>query len=115
MQFGKTLASFQSVQERLTRMLAELTTMQLTCRQLAALDQAGTLTPTQAALAKYNNTRGAREMAAVARDCSAATGSCREPRDSAHGRHRVLHTYEGTESIQALLIGRDLTGISAFA
>ena len=115
-QFGKTLASFQLVQERLTRMLATLTTMQLTCRHLAALDQAGTLTPTQAALAKYSNTRGAREMAAVARDMLGGNGILLENHVIRHMADiESLHTYEGTESIQALLIGRDLTGISAFA
>src|SRR6478672_9454498 len=114
-QFGRTLASFQLVQERLTRMLATLTTMQLTCRHLAALDQAGTLTPTQAALAKYNNTRGAREMASMARDLLGGNGILLENHVIRHMADiESLHTYEGTESIQALLIGRDLTGISAF-
>ena len=115
-QFGRTLASFQLVQERLTRMLATLTSMQLTCRHLAALDQAGTLTPTQAALAKYSNTRGAREMAAVARDMLGGNGILLENHVIRHMADiESLHTYEGTESIQALLIGRDLTGIGAFA
>ncbi len=116
MQFGRSLSSFQLVQERLTRMLAELTTMQLTCRHLAALDQAGTLTPTQAALAKYNNTRGAREMAATARDLLGGNGILLENHVIRHMADiESLHTYEGTESIQALLIGRDLTGVGAFA
>ena len=114
-QFGRTLASFQLVQERLTRMLATLTTMQLTCRHLANLDQAGTLTPTQAALAKYNNTRGARELASIARDLLGGNGILLENHVIRHMADiESLHTYEGTESIQALLIGRDLTGISAF-
>ncbi|WP_420120245.1 acyl-CoA dehydrogenase family protein [Nakamurella sp.] len=114
-QFGRPLASFQLVQERLTRMLATLTTMQLTCRHLAALDQAGTLTPTQAALAKYTNTRGARELAAIARDLLGGNGILLENHVIRHlADIESLHTYEGTESIQALLIGRDLTGISAF-
>ena len=115
-QFGRTLASFQLVQERLTRMLATLTTMQLTCRHLADLDQAGTLTPTQAALAKYNNTRGARELAAIARDLLGGNGILLENHVIRHMADiESLHTYEGTESIQALLIGRDLTGVSAFS
>ncbi|WP_395728641.1 acyl-CoA dehydrogenase family protein [Nakamurella sp.] len=114
-QFGRTLASFQLVQERLTRMLATLTTMQLTCRHLAALDQAGTLTPTQAALAKYTNTRGARDLAATARDLLGGNGILLANHVIRHMADiESLHTYEGTESIQALLIGRDLTGISAF-
>ena len=114
-QFGRPLAAFQLIQERLTRMLAQLTTMQLTCRHLTALDQAGALTPTQAALAKYTNTRGAREMAATARDLLGGNGILLENHVIRHMADiESLHTYEGTESIQALLIGRDLTGISAF-
>lgn len=114
-QFGRPLAAFQLVQERLTRMLAQLTTMQLTCRHLAALDEAGSLTPTQAALAKYTNTRGAREMASIARDLLGGNGILLDNHVIRHMADiESLHTYEGTESIQALLIGRDLTGISAF-
>ena len=65
------------VQERLTRMLAELTTMQLTCRHLADLDQAGTLTPTQASLAKYTqHPRAPGGSPPSPGTCSAATASC---------------------------------------
>ena len=56
-QFGKTLVHFQIVQQRLVRMLAELTGMQLYCMQIARLAEAGTLTPTMAGLAKMNNPR----------------------------------------------------------
>lgn len=114
-QFGKKLAGFQLVQERLTGMLAQLTSMQLHCLRLAELDARGTLTPMQASLSKYHNTRTARQIASVARDLLGGNGILLENHVI---RHLVdiesIHTYEGTESIQALLIGRQLTGVSAF-
>lgn len=115
-QFGKPLARFQMVQERLAQMLEELTGMQLYCRHLADLEAAGGLRPTQASLAKYHNTRAARRIAAVARDLLGGNGILLENGVAQHMADiEAIHTYEGTESIQALLIGRDITGISAFA
>ena len=114
-QFGKPLAGFQMVQERLAQMLEELTGMQLYARHLADLETSGGLRPAQASLAKYHNTRAARRIAATARDLLGGNGILLE-----HGviQHMVdieaIHTYEGTESIQALLIGRDITGVGAF-
>ncbi len=114
-QFGKPLAGFPLVQERLTMMLSQLTSMQLHCLRLAALDDAGTLRPIQASLAKYHNTRAAREIAAMARDMLGGNGILLENHVIRHlADIESLHTYEGTESVQSLLIGRDLTGISAF-
>lgn len=115
-QFGKPLVSFQMVQERLTQMLDELTGMQLFCRRLADLELSGQLQPTQASLAKYHNTRAARRIAAVARDLLGGNGILLEHRVIRHMADiESIHTYEGTESIQALLIGRDITGVGAFA
>lgn len=114
-QFGKPLARFQIVQERLTSMLAQLTSMQLHCLRLAELDAAGKLTPTQASLAKYHNTRAARQLASLARDMLGGNGILLENHVIRHlADIESLHTYEGTESIQALLIGRQLTGVGAF-
>ncbi|MBC7442711.1 MAG: acyl-CoA dehydrogenase family protein [Ramlibacter sp.] len=114
-QFGKPLAGFQLVQERLTIMLSQLTSMQLHCLRLAELDAAGTLRPIQASLAKYHNTRAAREIAAIARDMLGGNGILLENHVIRHlADIESIHTYEGTESVQSLLIGRDLTGISAF-
>lgn len=115
-QFGKPLARFQMVQERLAQMLDELTAMQLYCRRMADLETAGQLRPTQASLAKYHNTRAARRVAAVARDLLGGNGILLENRVMQHMADiEAIHTYEGTESVQALLIGRDITGVSAFA
>ncbi|WP_309127740.1 acyl-CoA dehydrogenase family protein [Microbacterium sp.] len=115
-QFGKPLAKFQMVQERLTHMLEDLTAMQLYCRRLADLEQSGLLRPTQASLAKFHNTRAARRIAATARDLLGGNGILLENGVMQHMADiEAIHTYEGTESVQALLLGRDITGMSAFA
>ena len=75
-QFGRPLASFQIVQDRLVKMLAEVTSMQLYCMQLARLADAGRVSDTIAGLAKFNNTRKARQVIAEARDLLGGNGSC---------------------------------------
>ncbi len=115
-QFGKYLAEHQMIQERLTRMLSDLVSMQLYMRRIAKLEAAGRLQPTQAALAKYHNTRVARRIAADARDMLGGNGILIENAVIQHMADiEGIHTYEGTESVQALLVGRDLTGYGAFA
>ena len=115
-QFGRPLAASQMVQERLTKMLSILTQMQLLVKQLTRLDEAEQLTGPQASLAKYTCTRGAREIAAIARDLLGGNGILLENRVARHFADiEALHTYEGTESVQALIIGREITGTSAFA
>jgi len=115
-QFGRPLAANQMVQERLTRMLSTLTQMQLLVARMTRLDEAGSLTGPQASLAKYTCTRGAREIAASARDLLGGNGILLRHRVARHFADvEALHTYEGTESVQALIVGRDITGVSAFA
>jgi glutaryl-CoA dehydrogenase len=115
-QFGKPLCTFQLIQERLVRMLAEVTGMQLYCMQLARLEEAGQLTDTIAGLAKYNNTRKARAVIAEARDLLGGNGVLLSNHVIRHmGDVEVIHTYEGTETMQALIVGRDITGVGAFA
>ena len=114
-QFGKPLCSFQIVQDRLVKMLAEVTGMQLYCMQLARLEEAGQMTDTIAGLAKLNNTRKAREVIAEARDLLGGNGVLLENHVIRHmGDIEVIHTYEGTETMQALIVGRDITGVGAF-
>jgi glutaryl-CoA dehydrogenase len=115
-QFGKPLCGFQIIQERLVKMLAEITSMQLYCMQLARLEESGQLTDTIAGLAKFNNTRKAREVIADARDMLGGNGVLLENHVIRHmGDIEVIHTYEGTETMQTLIVGRDITGIGAFA
>jgi len=114
-QFGKPLCSFQIIQEKLVRMLAEVTGMQLYCMQLARLEERGRLSDTIAGLAKLNNTRKARKVIAEARDMLGGNGVLLENHVIRHmGDIEVIHTYEGTETIQTLIVGRDITGVSAF-
>jgi glutaryl-CoA dehydrogenase len=114
-QFGESLASFQIIQQRLVSMLADLTAMQLYCLQIGRLAEAGRLTPTVAGLAKMHNTRKARAIAADARDMLGGNGILL---DHQVIRHMVdleaIHTFEGTETMQTLIVGREITGIGAF-
>ena len=115
-QFGKPLVSFQIVQDKLVKMLAEVCSMQLYCLRLGRLIEAGRLTDTIAALAKMNNTRKAREVIAVARDLLGGNGVLLDFHVMRHMADiEALHTYEGTETIQTLIVGRDITGVGAFA
>ena len=115
-QFGKPLASFQIIQQRLVNMLADLTAMQLYCMQIGRLAEAGRLTATVAGLAKMHNTRKARAIAADARDMLGGNGILLENHAIRHMADlEAIHTFEGTETMQSLIVGRDITGISAFA
>ncbi|CAM3529487.1 acyl-CoA dehydrogenase family protein [Micrococcus luteus] len=115
-QFGKPLGAHQMVQERLAQMLDEVTAMQTRCVAVARLQAAGRLRDEQASLLKYACTRGARRVAQIARDMLGGNGILLEHRVIRHFADvEALHTYEGTESVQALILGRDLTGMSAFA
>ena len=114
-QFGKPLCAFQIVQDKLVKMLADVTAMQLYCMQLARLEASGRLSDTIAGLAKLNNTRNARRVIAEARDLLGGNGILLEHHVIRHmGDIEVIHTYEGTETMQTLIVGRDITGVGAF-
>ena len=115
-QFGKPIAGFQLVQNKLATMLAEITAMQLICFRLARLQEAGTMTGPMASLAKMHNAQKARQICLDARDILGGNGLLLDYHVARHMTDmEVVHTYEGTDSIQSLLIGRDITGISAFS
>ncbi|GAB3620314.1 acyl-CoA dehydrogenase family protein [Glutamicibacter endophyticus] len=115
-QFGRPLAASQIIQERLARMQSELATIQLLVMQCGQLEAAEDLTGAQASLAKFTATRTARTIAANARDLLGGNGILTNNRVARHFADlEAIHTYEGTETVQALLIGRSITGISAFA
>jgi glutaryl-CoA dehydrogenase len=115
-QFGKPLHAFQIVQERLVRMLADLCGMQLYCLRLARLVEEGTFSDTIAALAKMHNTSRARHIILEARDLLGGNGILLDFHVMRHlADIEAIHTYEGTETIQTLIVGRDITGVGAFA
>lgn len=115
-QFGRPIAGFQLVQEKLATMLAEITAMQLICDRIAQLQANATLTGPMASIAKMHNARKARQVCQDARDILGGNGLLLDHHVARHLTDmEVVHTYEGTDNIQALIIGRDVTGISAFA
>lgn len=116
-QFGRPLVKNQMIQHRLTVMLQHITSMALHCKQLAAIDAhpERTLRPEQASLAKGYCTSRAREVASDARDMLGGSGVLLENHVIRHwGDLESLHTYEGTATIQELIVGRAITGVGAF-
>src|ERR687885_2297908 len=114
-QFGKPIASFQIIQNKLANMLAEITSMQLLCLRLSQLQEAGKMTGGMASLAKMNNARKAKKVCSDARDIMGGNGVLLEYHVARHlSDMEIVYTYEGTDTIQSLIVGRDVTGISAF-
>jgi glutaryl-CoA dehydrogenase len=113
--FGKSLAATQAVQIRLAEMARKITASQLLSLQLGRLKDAGRLVPAQVSLAKWNNTRAAIEVARDARDLLGGAGISVEYVPIRHALNlESVITYEGTETVHQLTVGRALTGISAF-
>jgi glutaryl-CoA dehydrogenase len=115
-QFGKPIASFQLVQNSLANMLADLTAMQLMCFRTGVLQDQGRLSNEQASLSKMFTGQKSRQLCRDARDLLGGNGLLLENHVARHLTDmEVVHTYEGTDFIQSLIIGREITGISAFA
>ena len=113
-QFEKPIASFQLVQQKLVHMLTEITKAQLLCLQLGRLKDAGRLRHAQVSLAKRNNVAVALDIARAARDILGANGIMDEYPVIRHLLNlESVYTYEGTHDIHTLIVGRDITGISA--
>jgi glutaryl-CoA dehydrogenase len=113
--FGKPIAATQSVQIRLAEMARKITTSQLLSLQLGRLKEAGTMVPTQVSMAKWHNTRAAIEVARDARDILGGAGISTEYSPIRHALNlESVITYEGTETVHQLTVGRALTGINAF-
>jgi glutaryl-CoA dehydrogenase len=113
-QFGKPIASYQLVQQKLVHMVTEVTKAQLLCLQLGRLKDAGRLRHTQVSLAKRNNVAAALGIARAARDILGANGIVDEYPAIRHLLNlESVYTYEGTHDIHTLIVGRDITGISA--
>jgi len=114
-QFGKPLTSFQIMQQKLAAMLANLTSMQLLCLRLAQLQAEGNVTDAMASLAKMNNARLARDVVADAREMLGGNGTLLEFHVARHHADiEGVFTYEGTDTIQSLIVGREITGSQAF-
>ena len=115
-QFGRPLASFQIIQQKLATMLANVTSMQLLCLRLSQLLAEGKMTDGMASLAKMNNARLAREVVAEAREMLGGNGILLEYHVARHFADiEAVFTYEGTDTIQSLIVGREITGTAAFA
>ena len=113
--FGKPLAATQAVQIRLAEMARKITTAQLLSLQLGRLKDAGQMVPTQVSMAKWHNTRSAIEVARDARDLLGGAGISVEYVPIRHALNlESVITYEGTETVHQLTVGRELTGINAF-
>ena len=113
-QFGQPIAGYQLVQEKLARMLAEVTSMQLLSWRLAKLADEGRMTAAMASMAKMNNAKKARQIVADARDLFGGDGILLEHHIARHhGDIEAIYTFEGTDHVQALIVGREITGISA--
>jgi glutaryl-CoA dehydrogenase len=115
-QFGRPLAAFQLVQAKLVRMLGEITKAQLLAIQLGRALERGEATAGMTAFAKLSNTAMARDVAATAREILGGNGILQ---DNDVMRHlcdlEAVYTYEGTFDINTLIVGREITGIGAFA
>ena len=113
--FGRPLAANQAIQIRLAAMARGITGAQLMSLQLGRLKDAGRMQPSQVSLAKWNNCRVAIDVARDARDMLGGSGISAEYVPIRHALNlESVITYEGTETIHQLTIGRELTGINAF-
>lgn len=113
--FGKPLAQTQAIQIRLAEMSRKITTAQLLSLQLGRLKDSGSMTPSHVSLAKWNNCRIALDIARDARDMLGGAGISAEYVPIRHMLNlESVITYEGTETVHQLTIGRELTGLAAF-
>ncbi|MFJ5722976.1 acyl-CoA dehydrogenase family protein [Streptomyces sp. NPDC093149] len=114
-QFGMPLASFQLVQYRLARMLADITDMVCMQYRLSQLMDEGKFSMPRVALAKMHYTERARAILADARDMLGGNGIVLDYHVARHLCDiEAIDTYEGTDTVQALIVGRDITGYNAF-
>ena len=114
-QFGRPIASFQLVQEKLARMLTEITKAQLLALRLAQLKDADSARHYHISMAKMNNVEMALDIARAARDILGGVGILDQHQCFRHMCNlESVKTYEGTHDIHLLILGQEITGISAF-
>jgi glutaryl-CoA dehydrogenase len=115
MVFDKPIASYQLVQERLVKMVIEITKAQLLSYHLGRLLDQGTARHGQISLAKMNNVREAMKVARMARDILGGRGILADHHVIRHlADLEAVSTLEGTESIHTLIMGQEITGMPAF-
>jgi len=113
--FGRPLSHTQTIQLRMADMARRITTAQLLSFQLGKLKDAGEMTPTQVSVAKWNNCRAALDIARDARDILGGAGISAEYVPVRHMLNlESVITYEGTETVHQLVVGKELTGVNAF-
>ncbi len=113
--FGKPIGGFQLQQARLAEMLTEITKAQLLVLQLGRLKDQGKMTPQQVSLAKRNNVDMATDIARETRRLLGANGILAEYQAMRHlANLESVYTYEGTHDVHTLVLGQEITGISAF-
>ena len=113
--FGKSIASYQLVQEKLVHMLVEITKAQLLNYRLGRLMDQGRASHHQISMAKLNSVREAMKIARFARDILGARGILADHHVIRHLCDlEAVSTLEGTESIQTLILGQKITGVPAF-
>ena len=114
-QFGRPIAGFQLVQEKLVWMVQEITKAQLLALRLTRMMEARPVRPEQISLAKRNNVWMALQCARKARDLLGAVGITDRYSVIRHLMNlEAVSTYEGTHDVHTLAVGRDITGLSAF-
>lgn len=114
-QFGRPIGGFQLIQEQLAQMLSSLTAMQTMVMRLSQLQDNGALKDEHASLAKVFCTKSCKEIVSLARSIHGGNGILLE---NDVGRFladaEALYSYEGTKEINSLIVGRAITGLSAF-
>jgi glutaryl-CoA dehydrogenase len=114
-QFGRPIASFQMIQDKLVYMLGNVTAMQTMCLRLSRLQDEGRMTDEQASLAKVYTAARCRDTVALARDLHGGNGILLENHVARYFcDSEAIYSYEGTNEINSLIVGRAITGISAF-
>jgi glutaryl-CoA dehydrogenase len=115
LQFGKPIGSFQLIQDLLAKMLSNITACQCLVARTAQLDDAGKLTDSQAALSKAFCTSKSRETVAWAREILGGNGIVTDYKVARHfADAEALYSYEGTYQMQHLILGKAITGFTAF-
>ncbi len=114
-QFGRSIAHFQLIQDKLVHMLGNLTAMQTLCLRLSRLQDQGRMTDARASLAKVFTAARLRDVVALARDLHGGNGILLEYHVARYFCDtEAIYSYEGTNEINSLIVGRAITGVSAF-